>query len=216
MNKEANINQFISKFRKTELAKPCNFDVTIYPSDTLISTITESSLAGKLLLNEILKNGRDYKLTCEASELPARSFGLVEHKTYGPMERTPATNVYDPITLTFMCSDDMSEKRFFDLWLEVISISNPVGLVAGTINDILSNVVDLGFGARFDFQYKDNYTCSIEITQYDQAGKASYKVLLMEAFPFSVNQMPLNWAITNSYHKINVTFFYKYFIINPI
>lgn len=213
----ANINDFVSSFKDTELARPCNFDVALYPSTTLISTLFSPSITGKALQAALIVKGRDFKFRCESAELPSRTFGIVEQKTYGPIERTPIQNSYDPITLTFICSDDMSEKYFFDLWMEAISISNPLGLGLGIASSLLNTVgVDIGVGVRFDFQYKDNFTSTINITQYDLSGNPSYEVSLIEAFPYVVNQMPLNWNSNDNYHRVQVGFYYKYFMLLPV
>lgn len=215
---QANINNFVSQFRKTELARPYNFDVTIYPSSSFLSTITGSSLLGKLFLAKIFSDGKTFKTKCEAAELPARMFSVVDQKTYGPLERTPIQNSYGPISLSFLCSDDMSEKKFFDNWMEVISISNPLGSVAGVVDELISDAlgIDLGIGTRYDFLYKDDYSSSIELTQYNLSGSASYKVLLMEAWPFAVEAMPLRWSSGSEYHRVNVSFYYKYFISRSV
>jgi hypothetical protein len=214
----SNVKNFISNFKKTELARPYNFDVSFYPSESVISTIISPSLAGKALQLELLKNGRDFKMKCEQAELPARTFSTVEQRIYGYTDKFPISTSYEPITLVFICSDDMNEKYFFDLWMEVISMTNPIGIAVSAAADLAENLlgIDTGFGTRFDLQYKDNYSCMIEITQYDLTGKASYKVMLIAAFPRSVNQMPLRWSDTGSYHRVAVTFEYKYFMIVPL
>lgn len=212
----ANISKFISNFKNTELSRPCNFDVLIAPTTSLLSTALSPSLPAKALQVGLITKGNDFKFKIEASELPSRFFGLVEYKTYGPVARTPVNNSYDPITLTFICSDDMNERIFFDLWMEVISTSNPLGALSGAIAETLSNVIDIGVGVRYDFEYKDNFTSTIIITQYDLSGKPTYKVALIEAFPYAVSQLPLDWGSRDTYHRLRVSFYYTYYTILPV
>lgn len=208
------IKDFIGSFNKTELARPCHFDVSFRPSTTLLNAFIGPSVAGKLLQSYLIENGSSFRFRCEAAELPSRTFSIVEQQTYGPVERHPALTSYDPITLTFMVSDDMSEKYFFDLWMEAISVSSPLGAVTGAIGAGLQTFgINLGLGVRFDLEYRDNYTSTIEINQYDLNGKNSYKTYLIEAFPYTVNQLPLNWRDTDSYHRLSVGFYYKYFTL---
>lgn len=214
----ANINQFISQFRKTELARPCNFDVYIFPSTALLSTIFSPSLIGKIFQSYLLANSEKFTFKCEGSEYPSRSFGLTEQMIYGYTQAYPVSNTYDKTNLTFICSDDMSERKFFDLWMESISTSNPAWVAASSINNFTENTlgIDLGFGARFDFQYKDNYTATIQINQYDLTGKVSYTIELIEAFPFAISPMPLQWQQANEYHRLGVSIAYKYYVVKNL
>lgn len=214
----ANINEFISNFRKTELAKPCNFDVFIFPSTALLSTVFSPSLIGKIFQTYLFANGESFKFKCEGAEYPSRSFGLVEQVVYGYQQSFPVSNTYDKTSLAFICSDDMRERKFFDLWMESISTSNPAWVLGSSLNNFAENVlgVDLGIGARFDFQYRDNYTSTIQINQYDLTGKQSYTIELFEAFPYAVSPMPLRWSTTNEYHKLGVSFAYKYFVVKDL
>lgn len=164
----ANINNFIDSFKK-ELARPSNFEVFI---EGMISA----------------------PFRCEASELPSRNFATVDQKTYGPVEVFPVQSFYDKIFLNFICSDDMTEKKFFDRWMEDIS-----------------SVSGSNGGVRFDFSYKNTYRKNIEIKQFDITGKFSYGVKLMEAFPVSVNALSLRWDAVNTVHKLPVTISYRYY-----
>jgi hypothetical protein len=101
----ANINEFISSF-KTELSRPCNFEVEIIPPAKLAGAVGGGSIS---------------KFRCEQAELPARAFVLIDQKTYGPVEHYPVQNTYNKSAMTFICGDDMKEKTFFDAWMEIIS-----------------------------------------------------------------------------------------------
>nr|QMP82980.1 MAG: hypothetical protein [Caudoviricetes sp.] len=175
----ANISEFLSSFNK-ETARVANFEalVTIPPA-----------------LLGIYPNGMNHlRFRCEATELPGRSFATADQKTYGPIEVFPVQNYYDKINLTFICSDDMQERKFFDQWMDYISISNGEGA-----------------GVRFDFEYKQNYETTIRINQHDITGKLSYSLNLLNVFPVAINPMPLSWDAQNAIQKIPVTFSYRYF-----
>lgn len=101
----ANINEFISSF-KTELSRPCNFEVEIIPPTKLSGAFGGGSIA---------------KFRCEQAELPARAFVLIDQKTYGPIEHYPVQSTFNKSAMTFICGDDMKEKTFFDAWMEIIS-----------------------------------------------------------------------------------------------
>lgn len=189
------ISDFISSF-KTDLSRPCNYTVYITPQNPIS-------------LSDILVNNLVYK--CEAAELPARTFGLIDQKTYGPLQRFPAQNSYDNMNLTFICSDDMSERRIFDDWLDYISKANPI-----TLGDGVGLLLGDGIRGNFDFEYKDNYAATITINQQTVEHKSAYTFQLIEAFPISINHMPLSWQVANDYHRMVVTFAYRYYNYYPI
>lgn len=172
----ARISDFISRFNK-DAARPYNFTVTIVqPKNNIVGA-----------------NFGDLIFKCEATELPSRTFSLVEQKIYGPVQYFPVQNFYEKVNLAFICSDDMKEKILFDNWMEKISNSKASG----------SNV-------RFDFNYKEQYATTVVITQYDLKGKPSYTTKLFEAFPISVHPLKLDWGATDEIHKLMVTFAYRY------
>jgi hypothetical protein len=91
---------------------------------------------------------------------------------------------YPDITMTFIVTDDMSEKKFFDAWLNWI---NP------TIN--------------YNVKYKKDYAVNVRIRQYSVTNNVSYTVDLQDAYPVAINDMNLDWS-SDGYHKISVTFAY--------
>ena len=117
------IDQFVSSFGK-ELARPSRFDVSIpVPIPLLPYRATAKNLS----------------LRCETTELPSRSFSTADQK-FGtnPIEKHAYQSNYNELTMTFIVSDDMSEKIFFDAWMEYI-------------NPTLS----------FDFNYKSDYISTL-------------------------------------------------------
>lgn len=182
----ANISEFLSSFRNTEAARVANFEALIAIPPALIGRFPNGM--------------NDFRFRCEATELPGRSFATADQKTYGPIETFPVQNYYDKVNLTFICSDNMVERTFFDEWMNIISIS--------TDPPTASN------GVRFDFEYKQNYETSVYINQHDITGKLSYSVLLLNVFPIAINPMPLSWDAQNAIQKMAVTLSFRYYRVS--
>lgn len=181
-----NINSFISSFNNTEFSRAANFDVVIaFPQ----------ALTNKLNFITAVPRLNDMVFRCEASELPAKTFSLIEQKTYGPVRFFPVQNAFDRINLRFICSDDMFEKIVFDEWMSVISMS-PYNNDAADYN--------------FDFEYRDNYQTTIKIQQKDVTGKIAYEVRLFEAYPVTMQPVNLSWDSVNTVNKIDVVFSYRF------
>jgi hypothetical protein len=136
---------------------------------------------------------RNLTFRCEAAQLPSRTFSTADQK-FGsnPLEKHAYHSNYNESELTFIVSDDMSEKIFFDAWMEYI---NPT--------------------ASFDFNYRNDYISTITVTQYDVKDNPTYSVNLVDAFPISVNQLDLDWS-NDGHHKLVVVFAYRYWQNNYI
>ena len=93
---------------------------------------------------------------------------------------------YNDLQLTFIVSGDMTERTLFDVWMEYINPTN-----------------------TFDFNYKDNYTSPLKVTQYDLTNNKTYILEFRNAYPISVNQLDLDWA-ADGHHKLTVEFAYDY------
>ena len=172
-----NINDFKSSF-KTDLARPARFDVTI---------------PIPLSLAFYISSARNLTYRCETAQLPGRTFETTPKKMgSAPTEYFPYHTNYQQSAMTFIVSDDMNEKIFFDAWMELI---NPT--------------------TDFNFQYKSNYAVDISVNQYDVNGNLTYSGVLQEAFPVDVNQLDMDWA-TDAYHKLAVVFVYKQWNNNTV
>lgn len=166
------INDFRSSF-SVDVARPSRFDVTV-PVPYYMLTQYD--------------NARQLQMRCEAAELPGRSFATTDRKIgSNPVQKYPYMSTYNDVNLTFIVSDDMSEKIFFDSWMEVI---NPT--------------------TNFNFKYRSDYSVDISINQYDVTNNLTYVSTLIDAYPISVNQLDLDWSSMDSHHKLSVVFAYSY------
>jgi hypothetical protein len=172
------LSNFLATFN-TDLARPNRFDVTI---------------PVPLALAPLLTTGRNLTMRCEVAQLPGRAFETTTKKMgSAPIEKFPFHTMYNEVALSFIVSGDMSEKIFFDSWMELI---NPT--------------------TDFNFQYKSNYAVDISINQYDLQNNITYSADLIEAFPIDVNQLDLDWSNVDSFHKLTVVFAYKQWQNNTV
>lgn len=170
------IRDFVSGF---EVARPSRFDVVIPVPLALAFNTSE---------------GKKLSMRCESAQLPGRMIETTTKKMgSAPIEKFPYHSTYGEVTLDFIVSDNMSEKIFFDAWMELI---NPT--------------------TDFNMQYKANYAVDISINQYDVKSGLTYASVLQEAFPIDMNQMDLNWSSVDSYHKLSVVFAYKQWQNNTV
>lgn len=139
-------------------------------------------------------NGRDLQMQCEATELPGFTVNTSEAKIYGPSWHVATVPVFTDIQLTFICAQDMWEKKFFDEWMRLIV---PIAPWQGT--QVSPHV-----------EYRDNYDSTIFIEQMTEVNQtlSIYRCVLEEAFPTAVAALPVSWADVDGVHRLQVTFKY--------
>lgn len=164
----ASIAEFKSSF-STDVARPNKFDVDIPIPLGMIPYLGTS---------------RRLKFRCETADLPGRTLATTGQKVYGVEEKFPYMTSYPDITMTFIVSDDMKEKKFFDAWVNWINPS-----------------------VNYNLKFKNDYAVAIRITQYSVTNKSTYSVDLMDAYPIAINDLNLDWS-SDGFHKLSVTFAY--------
>lgn len=135
----------------------------------------------------------DLAYLCESTELPGRGFMQIDNiRYYGPSFKLPFQTSYEDITFTLLCRNKSVERQMFDDWMEIINPTN-----------------------TFDFRYRDQYACEIDIFTYGEvpgptgtAPKSEYCFTLRNAWPVLINPQPVTWADDNV-QRLGVTFTYE-------
>ena len=174
----ASITNFYTSFKK-DLARPNRFDVFLPIPLALIPYYTGGA--------------RNLSLRCEQAELPSRTLATADRKIGSvPIQKFPYLSTYNDLTLTFLVSGDMTEKLFFDAWMETINPSS-----------------------NFNFNYKKDYCTDIVVRQYDMSDNLTYDIMTIDAYPIAVNQLDLDWS-NDGVHKLSVVFAYTYWTNNTL
>jgi hypothetical protein len=163
------------------------------------------SFLSKLGYSELMNQ---FTYLCEAAEFPGRGFMNMDMSYHGPNFKVPYQSDYQETAMTFLCRTDSFERQFFDDWMEII---NPT--------------------STFDFSYKDNYKCQINMFQFSDAGRrtttdpnretaipsptnsefteplATYAWTFHDAWPVLVSPQPVTWADDN-FQRLAVSFSY--------
>ena len=167
-----NLKTFTATIGRYGLASPNKFQVAIVGSDKL----THESL----------------NLMCESVSIAGRSVQSIMDLRYG-QRREIAYNapVYNPITLSFLCTGEYREKDYFDRWN--------------------NSIVNSATG--FDVAYYKDYIGSMTVTTLDKNGekneKTSYEIKYEEVYPKDITAIELNHSTTNATVKLTVTMNYS-------
>ena len=130
----------------------------------------------------------DLGLMCESIEFPGRNFmSNPDALRYGPPREAISGVTYAPITATFICSAEMFEKRWFEVWQEQ----------------------SMDFNTWEPNYYKD-YVGDLKIFQLDRDNAATYVISLFEVYPKTITAQSLGTGTNDSYHTVSVELMYHH------
>lgn len=181
-----NINNLVSSINKTGVAKASHFEVQI---TGVGNTNDEEQLMSR----------------AETVELPGRTLMTAEHKfhNYGPINKVPyGGQIYGDSTISFIMSEDMREKEYFEYWQN--RIVNTGAFEVGSANKDFYGYVQ----SKFNTKYFDEYLGVVNIRQYGSAGDIRSIYTLNEAYPIIINPISMSWA-SDEIVRLSVTFVYR-------
>lgn len=171
--KPNSITALTAKLKLFGAANPNRFKVHILPP-----------VAGRRELTFAI-NSQFVSFSCINAVLPGKNFLSSERKIKGPFTKIPYAKAYENVTLSFLVSQNMQEKTFFNAWQDLIMDEE-----------------------THELNYYDEYVSTIRIQQLDKSLNSIYEVELKEAYPVSISALTLDAASQNEIHKLDVTFAY--------
>ena len=140
----------------------------------------------------------------EATNLPGVSLATTEIRRhgYGVIEKKPYVPIFTDINMAFRSDQNGDLYTFFQTWMKMI-----INFDGRQSISAISGVIPTQ--AMYEVAYKDNYMCTVTIHLLDQQGKEPVQVVLTEAYPIFLGDIPLAWQATNDYVKIPIRFTFK-------
>ena len=175
------VANFSSRIAASGLASPNKFEVefTKIPKEA-------GGAAEKTQLN----------LMCDQVSLAGRDVQAVLDLQYG-IRRQVVYNApsYTPLSLSFICTDNMEEKRILDKW-----------------NNKCVNTT-----GNFHVAYYDDYVGHLDIYVLDRSGKKrTYHMHYHEVYPKTVTAVELNHGTTNAAMRVTAEIQYAYWTTSDI
>ena len=135
-----------------------------------------------------------FKFRCEKAELPGRTLATSEDAVGGgPSLKLPYDVTYNDMTLSIICSTDMKEREFFEIWMDKI-----IGRGGRENAGLVSYYSDYALGV------------SLKVDQLDEAGRTLISYTLNDIYPTALTPMNASWEETNTYQRFGVTLAYRY------
>lgn len=170
-----NAQDIVASLNKSGVAKTSHFEVQITaPPGT--STVDE----------------RDLMFRCDTTDLPGRTITSTEYRIYGPIRKIPYGALYGDINLSFLLSEDLREKYYFDDWQ----------------NSIISHGAFGSSNGKYNVEYYDDIVGTVTIRQFGAGGNLASVHTLQEAYPISIGPVSMSWG-DDSVAKMTVTFAYR-------
>ena len=162
-NAQYSVGDFSSKISANGLASPNKFEV-IFSRIPIAVKGVDTTTQLSLMCDQVSLAGRDVQAVLDLQ------YGVRRQVVYN----APA---YTPLSLSFLCTDNMNEKRILDVW------NNKCVSVTG----------------GYQVEYYDNYVGHLDVYVLDRSGKKrTYHMHYHEVYPKTVTAVELNHGTTNA------------------
>lgn len=120
----------------------------------------------------------------------------------GVVQKMPFNAQFTDTSITFIADANAEIYKYFYSWITSIVDFNGSNTQRGV--------------ATYKVGYKDDYATDIQIIVFDNYGNMVKTVTLYEAYPNTMNDIPLDWNNNNTLMKITVGFTFKEWSIEGV
>jgi hypothetical protein len=135
---------------------------------------------------EVQELEREYshiRFLCQGAQIPSKDISTVDHSHYGPLGKYPYESNHSDIELTFMITDTMIERLFFEAWISLVE--QPEHHVIGWKNDFMANLSIKVFSKRLS---EGSYDSRIGAND-----RIISEVIVLDAWPVSLSSIDLSY-----------------------
>jgi hypothetical protein len=164
------------------------------------------SLQNVSAFQQLANTNKVMQLYCESSNLPGVATLLEEVRRYGygPMEKRPFAPTFTNLSMNFRGDANGWIWTFLNSWMRCAIDFESRGDLNSTIGPI-KNQYPYELGYKYDPQNGEGYATDTTLTMYDDTGTQQIQVVLREAYPVFVADVPVAWANRSDYVRIPVT-----------
>ena len=116
------VAEYMNRLAEQGVASPNRYQAVftmpsgIQESAAQFSDLNEDSLSGNIWAkNTELNSGPALSMKCSQMQFPSRSLMTVENRHYNTPYKLPYASVYDEVQFTFVASEDLRERKFFEM-----------------------------------------------------------------------------------------------------
>ena len=175
------VGKFSSKIASSGLASPNKFEVVFTRIPVEVKGV-DATTQLSIMCDQCSLAGRDVQAQLDLQ------YGIRRQVVYN----APA---YTPLSLSFICTDNMNEKRILDVW-----------------NNKCVNTT-----GNFQVAYYDDYIGHLDVFVLDRSGKKrTYHMHYHEVYPKTVTAVELNHGTTNAALRVTAEIQYAYWSTGDI
>jgi hypothetical protein len=175
------VGKFSSKIASSGLASPNKFEV-IFTRIPIVVDGVDATTQLSIMCDQCSLAGRDVQAQLDLQ------YGIRRQVVYN----APA---YTPLSLSFICTDNMNEKRILDKW-----------------NNKCVNTT-----GNFHVAYYDDYVGHLDVYVLDRSAKhRTYHMHYHEVYPKTVTAVELNHGTTNAALRVTAEMQYAYWSTSDI
>ena len=175
------VANFSSRIAKQGLASPNKFEVIFSVIPITVKGV-DATTQLSLMCDQVSLAGRDVQAVLDLQ------YGIRRQVVYN----APA---YTPLSLSFLCTDKMDEKRILDEW-----------------NNKCVSVTE-----GFHVEYYDKYVGHLDVYVLDRSGKnRTYHMHYHEVYPKTVTAVEMNHGTTNAAMRVTAEIQYAFWTTNSI
>ena len=175
------VGKFSSKIASSGLASPNKFEVVFTRIPVEVKGV-DATTQLSIMCDQCSLAGRDVQAQLDLQ------YGIRRQVVYN----APA---YTPLSLSFICTDNMNEKRILDVW-----------------NNKCVNTT-----GNFQVAYYDDYIGHLDVFVLDRSGKKrTYHMHYHEVYPKTVTAVELNHGTTNAALRVTAEMQYAYWSTGDI
>ena len=175
------VANFSSRIAAKGLASPNKFEV-VFTNIPSARNSGDDEMQLNLMCDQVSLAGRDVQAVLDLQ------YGIRRQVVYN----APA---YTPLSLSFLCTDKMDEKRILDEW----------------------NNRCVSVGGGFNVAYYNDYIGELDVYVLDRSGKnRTYHMHYHEVYPKTVTAVELNHGTTNAAMRVTAEIQYAFWTTNSI
>ena len=175
------VSKFSSRIATHGLASPNKFEVNFTRIPVRV-TAAEHSSHLSIMCDQASLAGRDVQAILDLQ------YGVRRQVVYGAPQ-------YTPLSLSFLCSEDMHEKRILDQW----------------------NNLCVPVEGGFNVTYYDDYVGHLDVFVLDRSVKTrTFQMHYYEVYPKTVTAVELNHGTTNATLRVTAEMQYAYWSTDSI
>jgi len=167
--------------------------------------LTFGNIKGQSEFWNIQARGVDQKelsFNASAVGLPSKNLDSLDVKRFGALFKVANGVGVDSVTVTFICSEDMRERIFFEGWMDYI-----YGMDEKYSQKMGDNGVTLDHAGLYRMKYYDDYVAPLFIEMYGADSEiVQYRVKCFDAWPANIGELSLAWGDSSEVATFSVVF----------